>query len=167
MPSFRSLGDYRCHLFAGDKFYVPALGTQIEEVFSTHDTWSTQALRDKMVRLHGIGVLQTKAGCLLVLNDRRMTPEKLQDLTFCRQLIHGILYAAAHCSWFKSAAWHCVTLLVSPHVKHKSVTFCCPILTLTLCLYSSGYLLHCRSASPSTQSLLVLQSRRARGCWFL
>lgn len=108
MSIFRSLGACCCHLFAGDKFYVPFLGTQIEEVFSIHDMWSTQALRNKMVRLHGIGVLQNKAGCLLVLNDRRMTPAKLQDLTFCRQLTNGILFAAAHCSWFEIAACHCV-----------------------------------------------------------
>lgn len=108
MPIFSSLGAYCCHLLAGDKFYVPVLGTQIEEVFSTHDTWSTQALRDRMVRLHGIGVLQNTAACLLVLNDRRMTPEKLQDLTFCRQLTNGILFAAAHCSWFEIAACRCV-----------------------------------------------------------
>lgn len=50
-------------------------------------------MRDKMVRLHGMGVLQTRAGCLLVPNDKRIDPNQLQDLTFCLQRKEGVLQA--------------------------------------------------------------------------
>ncbi|KAL0044187.1 hypothetical protein WJX82_003407 [Trebouxia sp. C0006] len=73
----------------GSTILLPVLGSQVQEAFSTDDAWSTQSLRDKMVRLHGMGVLQTRAGCLLVLNDKRIDPNQLQDLTFCRQRKEG------------------------------------------------------------------------------
>lgn len=84
-------------IFSSDnKFYIPVLGTQTREAFFTDGyAWRSQSLRDRMVRLHGIGVLQKATGRLLNLNDKRMRVAQLRDFTFCPQVQQGMLLVPA------------------------------------------------------------------------
>ena len=71
---------------AGETFTLPVVGRPDFETLSIHDAWSTQSLRDRMVRRDGMGVLQDKSGCLLVLNDKKIKAKQLHNLSFCLQL---------------------------------------------------------------------------------
>ncbi|DBB10877.1 TPA: hypothetical protein ACH3X3_007345 [Trebouxia sp. C0006] len=127
----------------GSTILLPVLGSQVQEAFSTDDAWSTQSLRDKMVRLHGMGVLQTRAGCLLVLNDKRIDPNQLQDLTFCRQRKEGqVRQTRGQWSPHKAAEQEIVSIF-------KAVRRCVPGLKQG-CHQAEGY-----EALPAAASLGV------------